>query len=81
MSFQLEVGHSYWILSQDQYEFLGELMGEYGGGSFLGDFQEYNGTYYATYEAIDPNEQEFLEDWGLAHPYLYILSNQFPGDV
>lgn len=81
MSFQLETGHTYWILDQDGYALLTEVMGGFGGNNFLADFNEYNGMYYAKYEDINSDEFAFLDDWGLAEPYLYILSNQFPGDV
>ena len=81
MSFQLETGQTYWILDQDGYALLTEFMGDFEGASFLNDFHEYNGMYYAEYDSIDPDEFAFLDYWGLAEPYLYILSNQFPGDV
>ncbi len=81
MSFQLETGRTYWILDQAGYALLTEFMGDFDGEDFLADFNEYNGMYYAEYDSIDPNEQAFLEYCGLAEPYLYILSNQFPGDV
>ena len=81
MSFQLETGHTYWILDQDGYALLTEVMGDFEGENFLTDFHEYNGVYYAEYDSIDSDEYTFLCEWYLAEPYLYILSNQFPGDV
>lgn len=83
MSFQLETGQTYWILDQDGYALLREVMGDFegDGDSFLADFHEYNGMYYAKDDAINPDEYAFLLEWELAEPYLYILSNQYPGDV
>ncbi len=83
MSFQLETGHTYWILEPDEYDTLMELMTDlkFEGNNLRNDFIAYNGKYYAILDDIDPNEQAFLTEWGLAETYLYILSNQFPGDV
>ena len=80
MSF-LEPGNYYWVLTPDEYGFLSDLMSEYGGASFLDDFQLIDGTYYANTSSIDEDEEEFLEYWGLLNPFYYILSGQMPGDL
>ena len=80
MSF-LEPGNYYWVLTPDEYELLSDLMSEYGGASFLDDFQLIDGTYYANTSSIDGDEEEFLEYWGLKNPFYYILSGQMPGDL
>lgn len=77
----LEPGNYYWVLTPDEYEFLRDLMSEYGGASFLDDFQLIDGTYYANTSSIDEDEEAFLDDWRLLNPFYYILSGQMPGDL
>ena len=84
MSF-LELGNYYWVLTPEEYNILSDLMSEYvseyGGASFLDDFQLIDGTYYANTSSIDEDEEAFLEDWRLLNPFYYILSGQMPGDL
>ena len=69
-------GHYYYVLSADEYALLAELMEDYEGASFLGDFSQSDGSYYADAGSIDAGEAGFLADWGLSNCLAYILSTQ-----
>ena len=71
-----EPGKSYYVLDENQYAELADLMEQFEGENFLADFIKVDGTYYATADSIDDTERQFLEDWSLSNFMQYKKSTQ-----